>query len=102
MVRVLTLGAAVLAAAVVVSGGSSAAQQKTFPEVIQLPAGFQPEGIEIKATTFYVGTTEGHNAIVAIAPGTDPVTFDITGDVIVDETDEGDGDGGGGGGGGGG
>lgn len=54
------------------------------------------------ATNFYVGTTEGHNAIVAIAPGTNPVTFDITGEVIVDETDEGDGDGGGGGGGGGG
>jgi sugar lactone lactonase YvrE len=56
MFRVLTLAAALLAAAVVVSGGSSAAQQKTFPEVIQLPAGFQPEGIEIKATTFYVGS----------------------------------------------
>ena len=54
------------------------------------------------ATNFYVGTTEGHNAIVAIAPGTNPVTFDITGEVIVDETDEGDGDGDGGGGGGGG
>ena len=51
----LTLAAALLAAAIVVAGGSSAAQQKSFPEVIQLPAGFQPEGIEIKATTFYVG-----------------------------------------------
>ena len=56
MFRVLTLAAALLAAAVVVSGGSSAAQQKSFPEVIQLPAGFQPEGIEIKANTFYVGS----------------------------------------------
>lgn len=54
------------------------------------------------ATNFYFGATEGNNAIVAIAPGTTAVTFDITGVVIVDPTDEGGGDGGGGGGGGGG
>jgi hypothetical protein len=54
------------------------------------------------ATNALFGPTEGHNAVVAIAPGTGPVTFDVTGVVIVDETDEGGGDGDGGGGGGGG
>jgi sugar lactone lactonase YvrE len=43
MLRVLAVGAAVAAVA--------------FPEVIQLPKGFQPEGIEVgKGTTFYVGS----------------------------------------------
>ena len=57
MLRVLSLVAALTAAAVTFSGGSSAAQQKPFPEVIQLPRGFQPEGIEVgKRTTFYVGS----------------------------------------------
>jgi sugar lactone lactonase YvrE len=43
MFRVLALGAVVAAAA--------------FPQVIQLPRGFQPEGIEVgKGTTFYVGS----------------------------------------------
>lgn len=52
------------------------------------------------ATNFYTDVTEGHNAIVAIAPGTSPVTFDITGEVIADEEpDQGGGGGGGGGGG---
>jgi len=57
MFRVLSVVAALMAAAVILSGGSSAAQQKPFPEVIQLPRGFQPEGIEVgKGTTFYVGS----------------------------------------------
>jgi sugar lactone lactonase YvrE len=57
MLRMLSLVAALIAAATTVSGGSSAAQQKPFPDVIQLPRGFQPEGIEIgKGTTFYVGS----------------------------------------------
>jgi sugar lactone lactonase YvrE len=57
MLRVLSLVVALTAAAVVLSGGSSAAQQKPFPDVIQLPVGFQPEGIEVgKGTTFYVGS----------------------------------------------
>ena len=57
MLRVLSLVAALTAAAVTFSGGSSAVQQKPFPEVIQLPRGFQPEGIEVgKGTTFYVGS----------------------------------------------
>src|SRR6187549_591222 len=43
MLRVLALGAVAVAAA--------------FPQVIQLPRGFQPEGIEVgKGTTFYVGS----------------------------------------------
>jgi len=54
------------------------------------------------ATNLYFGATEGGNAIVAVAPGTLPVTFDITGVVIVDPEDdpveEGEGGGGGGGG----
>lgn len=51
------------------------------------------------ATNVYVGVTEGHNAIVATAPGTTAVTFDITGEIIVDEEpDEGEEGGGGGGG----
>src|SRR3954465_3154808 len=55
MTRFLTIVAALMTAAVVV-GGAPAAQQ-AFPEVIQLPRGFQPEGIEVgKGTTFYVGS----------------------------------------------
>src|SRR5512132_2714917 len=43
MFRVLALGAVAAAAA--------------FPQVIQLPIGFQPEGIEVgRGTTFYVGS----------------------------------------------
>jgi len=53
------------------------------------------------ATNFYFGVTEGSNAIVAIAPGTQPVTFNITGEVIVDPEDEPPPEEGGGGGGGG-
>ena len=54
------------------------------------------------ATNVYTGVTEGANAIIAIAAGTQPVQFDITGKVIVDpEEDTGDGGDGGGGGGGG-
>jgi sugar lactone lactonase YvrE len=56
MLRVLSLVAALIAAAATLSGGSSA-QQKPFPDVIQLPRGFQPEGIEVgRGTTFYVGS----------------------------------------------
>ena len=55
MTRVLTLVAALLAAAIL-SGGAPAGRQ-AFPDVIQLPRGFQPEGIEVgKGTTFYVGS----------------------------------------------
>jgi sugar lactone lactonase YvrE len=55
MTRVLTLAVALLAAAIL-SGGAPAGQQ-AFPDVIQLPRGFQPEGIEVgKGTTFYVGS----------------------------------------------
>jgi hypothetical protein len=40
------------------------------------------------ATNSYTGVTEGANAVVAIAPGTNPVTFDIEG-VVIDESDGG-------------
>jgi hypothetical protein len=56
MLRVISIVAALVSTAVVFAGGSTAAQ-KPFPEVIQLPRGFQPEGIEVgKGTTFYVGS----------------------------------------------
>jgi DNA-binding beta-propeller fold protein YncE len=55
MLRVVSLAAAVIAAAAL-AGGSTAGHE-AFPEVIQLPAGFQPEGIEVgRGTTFYVGS----------------------------------------------
>jgi sugar lactone lactonase YvrE len=56
MFRLLSIVAAAAAVAVVLAGGSSAART-AFPQVIQLPRGFQPEGIEVgKGTTFYVGS----------------------------------------------
>jgi sugar lactone lactonase YvrE len=55
MLRVVSLAAAAIAAAAL-AGGSSAGKT-AFPEVIQLPVGFQPEGIEVgRGTTFYVGS----------------------------------------------
>jgi hypothetical protein len=56
MFRVVTLSAALIVVAVAVTATSSAAP-KPYPEVIQLPRGFQPEGIEVgRGTTFYVGS----------------------------------------------
>jgi sugar lactone lactonase YvrE len=55
MLRFVSLAAAVIAAAAL--AGGSTAGKAAFPEVIQLPAGFQPEGIEVgRGTTFYVGS----------------------------------------------
>ena len=55
MRRMLTLAAALAGVVAVLAGGSSA--QNAFPEVIPLPNGFRPEGIEVgKGTTFYVGS----------------------------------------------
>jgi sugar lactone lactonase YvrE len=45
-----------VAVAVVAVGGSQAAAQESFPELIRLPDGFQPEGIAISGNTFYVGS----------------------------------------------
>ena len=57
MTRVLTIVAVLLMAALAAGGAPAARQQRAFPEVIQLPRGFQPEGIEVgKGTTFYVGS----------------------------------------------
>jgi hypothetical protein len=48
-----TLAAALAAG----SPASSAKHAKPFPEVIQLPNGFRPEGIEVgRGTTFYTGS----------------------------------------------
>jgi sugar lactone lactonase YvrE len=50
------LFAAALTVAAVFAGGLPAADQ-AFPQVIQLPNGFRPEGIEVgRGTTFYVGS----------------------------------------------
>jgi sugar lactone lactonase YvrE len=56
MLRAFTLvGALTLVSATLV--GASTGATKPFPQVIQLPQGFQPEGIEVgKGTTFYVGS----------------------------------------------
>jgi sugar lactone lactonase YvrE len=58
MLRIISTVAALIAVGAVLSGGSPAAVEKTpFPDVIQLPTGFRPEGIEVgKGTTFYVGS----------------------------------------------
>ena len=60
MLRTVSLSAAIAAVGAVLVGGSVAApdrQAKAFPQVIQLPTGFRPEGIEVgRGTTFYVGS----------------------------------------------
>jgi sugar lactone lactonase YvrE len=56
MLRALTLAAALMALSATLVAGAPGAT-RPFPQVIQLPAGFQPEGIEVgKGTTFYVGS----------------------------------------------
>jgi sugar lactone lactonase YvrE len=56
MLRVLSTIAALLLGAVLLAAASPAAE-KPFPQVVQLPTGFQPEGIEVgRGTTFYVGS----------------------------------------------
>ena len=58
MLRISTIIAALIAVATALTGGTTAADTvKPFPEVIQLPTGFRPEGIEVgRGTTFYVGS----------------------------------------------
>jgi sugar lactone lactonase YvrE len=60
MFRIVTIVSALIAVCAILVGGSLAAptkKAKPFPPVIQLPTGFQPEGIEVgKGTTFYVGS----------------------------------------------
>jgi sugar lactone lactonase YvrE len=60
MFRALSLAAAagaVVAAVAVFAGATGAAASKAFPEVISLPTGFQPEGLEVgRGNTFYVGS----------------------------------------------
>ena len=45
-----------VALAALTLGGAQAATPNAFPETIPLPNGFQPEGIAIGGTTFYVGS----------------------------------------------
>jgi sugar lactone lactonase YvrE len=55
MLRALLAAALVTLSATLVAGAPGAT--RPFPQVIQLPAGFQPEGIEVgKGATFYVGS----------------------------------------------
>lgn len=58
MLRIAAVLAVVVTAAAVAVGTSQADKgKKSYPDVIQLPKGFQPEGIEIgKGSTFYVGS----------------------------------------------
>jgi sugar lactone lactonase YvrE len=60
MVRFVSTVAALSAVGAVLIGGSPAApteKAKPFPQVIQLPMGFRPEGIEVgRGTTFFVGS----------------------------------------------
>jgi sugar lactone lactonase YvrE len=60
MLRILTTLAVLGAVAGVLVAGSPASsgkKPKPFPQVIQLPTGFRPEGIEVdRGTTFYVGS----------------------------------------------
>jgi sugar lactone lactonase YvrE len=56
MLRALILIATLTAVSATLVAGSPGAT-RPFPQVIQLPQGFQPEGIEVgKGTTFYVGS----------------------------------------------
>jgi sugar lactone lactonase YvrE len=53
----VALAAASAAAAATSEAGSSKKKPHPFPAVIQLPTGFQPEGLEIgRGTTFYAGS----------------------------------------------
>jgi sugar lactone lactonase YvrE len=60
MFRFVAFTGALAAAGILLVGGAPAAGDrgaKPFPPVIQLPTGFQPEGIEVgKGTTFYTGS----------------------------------------------
>jgi sugar lactone lactonase YvrE len=60
MLRIVSAFAALAALSAIFVGGlagSPAKKPKPFPQVIQLPTGFRPEGIEVgRGTTFYVGS----------------------------------------------
>jgi outer membrane protein assembly factor BamB len=58
MIRLASIVAALTAVGTILAGGSIAADTtEPIPEVIQLPTGFRPEGIEVgRGTTFYVGS----------------------------------------------
>ena len=69
MLRIVLLGLLICSTAVVVAvapalGGSAGKQ--AFPDLIQLPTGFRPKGIEIgKGASFYVGSVANDRSIVA-------------------------------------
>jgi sugar lactone lactonase YvrE len=53
---VRTILLALTALAALALGGANASTREAFPQTIPLPNGFQPEGIAIAGTTFYVGS----------------------------------------------
>jgi sugar lactone lactonase YvrE len=58
-IRLFTVIVAVAAAVVAIVPTTGAKNAATFPDVIALPKGFQPEGIEVgKGSTFYVGSVD--------------------------------------------
>jgi sugar lactone lactonase YvrE len=57
MFRALSLAAAAGAVVAVFAGATGATTNKAFPDVIPLPLGFQPEGVEVgRGNTFYAGS----------------------------------------------
>jgi sugar lactone lactonase YvrE len=57
MPRITLLVAVAIVAAVAAQAGTAKSTPSSFPGVIQLPTGFQPEGIEVgRGATFYVGS----------------------------------------------
>jgi sugar lactone lactonase YvrE len=83
------LAAIVIAAGVAALGGVPAAGGPAFPEKIDLPSGFAPEGIAIRGQTFFVGsiptgavyrgnlrTGEG-SVLVPAAPGRQAIGVDV-------------------------
>jgi sugar lactone lactonase YvrE len=55
----MRLMTALLALAITLVASPTVALAKPFPDVIQLPNGFRPEGIAIVGTTFYTGSLGG-------------------------------------------
>ena len=55
----MRLKTALLALVITLAASPAVALAKPFPDVIQLPNGFRPEGIAIVGTTFYTGSLTG-------------------------------------------
>jgi sugar lactone lactonase YvrE len=55
----MRLMTALLALVITLVASPSVALAQPFPDIIQLPNGFRPEGIAIRGTTFYTGSLSG-------------------------------------------